>query len=446
MKPYAENHSWKLYQGDCRAVMAEMEPESVHCCVTSPPFYGLRDYQVPETVWPGIQYAPMPGLPPVTIPEWTGCLGLEETPEAFVGHIVEVFRGVWRVMRGDSVFWLNMGDSYAASRSYQVVDNKHRDVGNKIGHSVPPALKQKDLMGIPWRCAFALQADGWFLRSAPSWIKRAAMPESCTDRPGSAHETVFMLTKNKRYFFDMEAVKKKSTSDHPAGNKTHKYQDSVGFVPGGGHKSKTTGLTDIAGIEWRTRNYRTSDFYFESLDEYIAHLQAVRDGGGMLLDIDGNPVGLDINPKGFSGAHFACFPPKLVEPLILSATSEKGACVECGAPWERVVEKTGEKVRQHWAPGTQEKIDTAQGRHGESSVFNTGHIEVKTTLNWQPTYTCTQKETTPCTVFDPFAGAGTTALTAYKLDRKCVMIELGQHNCDLIADRLRSTNQLRLFA
>jgi DNA modification methylase len=172
----------RIINGCCLDVLKTLPDCSVNCCITSPPYYGLRDYGV------------------------DGQIGLEETPEEYVQKLVAVFREVRRVLKDDGTLWLNLGDTYAASRSYQVTDNKHKDVGNKIGHSVPPGLKQKDLIGIPWMVAFALRADGWYLRQDIIWHKPNPMPESVKDRCTKAHEYVFLLSKKQRYYFDADAI------------------------------------------------------------------------------------------------------------------------------------------------------------------------------------------------------------------------------------------------
>ena len=154
----------------------------MRCCVTSPPYWGLRDYGV------------------------AGQLGLEKTPEEYVAKMVAVFREVRRVLAEDGTLWLNLGDSYAANRSYQVTDSKHIPVGNTTASSVPDGLKSKDLVGIPWRVAFALQADGWYLRSDIIWAKPNPMPESVTDRPTKSHEYLFLLSKAERYYYDAAAI------------------------------------------------------------------------------------------------------------------------------------------------------------------------------------------------------------------------------------------------
>ena len=182
--------SVQILVGDTRHVLSTLPPESVNCVVTSPPYWGLRDYG------------------------HDGQIGLEKTPEAYVSELVAVFREVRRVLRGDGTVWLNLGDSYGSggmsnpSGSSTLIGGKDRGAsGYSISRSVPPGLKPKDLVGIPWRVAFALQADGWYLRSDIIWAKPNPMPESVTDRPTKAHEYVFLLTKSARYWYDLEAVR-----------------------------------------------------------------------------------------------------------------------------------------------------------------------------------------------------------------------------------------------
>lgn len=184
MTPYLADPDVTLYHGDALAILCDLPDESVDCVVTSPPYWGLRDYGTGDSQ-----------------------IGLERHPERYVERMVEVFREVRRVLAAHGTVWLNLGDSYAAARSYQVRDNKHTDVGNTMASEIPAGLKQKDLVGIPWRVAFALQADGWYLRSDIIWAKPNPMPESVTDRPTKAHEYVFLLSKQAKYHFDQEAVR-----------------------------------------------------------------------------------------------------------------------------------------------------------------------------------------------------------------------------------------------
>jgi len=182
-----------IYVGDCRQVLSLLAAESVQCCVTSPPYWGLRDYEQP------------------------GQLGEEETPEQYVQNLVCVFRQVWRVLREDGTLWLNVGDAYARNGGVGVC-GPNAKVGNtrkliqKRNCKVPPCwgLKDRDLMGLPWRVAFALQADGWLLRSHITWIKKAPMPESVRNRPSRATEEIFLFAKNPEYYYDNQAVRERS--------------------------------------------------------------------------------------------------------------------------------------------------------------------------------------------------------------------------------------------
>ncbi|MFB5761052.1 DNA-methyltransferase [Paenibacillus medicaginis] len=208
-----------ILHGNCLEVMPTLPAGSFNTCVTSPPYWGLRDYGLPASEWPEVTYTPMPGLPPVTVPAWTDCLGLEPTPEMFVGHMVLVFREVWRLLRDDGTLWLNFGDSYCSTAPgtqgdpihakgyFSGVSEQRAAASARVRPDIPAGLKKKDLIGIPWRVAFALQADGWYLRMDNIWNKPNAMPESVQDRPTKAHEYVFLLSKSERYYYDKEAIK-----------------------------------------------------------------------------------------------------------------------------------------------------------------------------------------------------------------------------------------------
>lgn len=178
---------------------------------TSPPYWGLRDYGIEPQDWPEVSFSPVAGLPPITIPTQQVCLGLEADPWAFVGHLVLVGRALRRVLRDDGVLFLNLGDSYANDDKWGgSTGGKHArglHGATSVGRTKrKTSLKPKDLCGIPWRVAFALQADGWHLRSDVIWEKPSCMPESCRDRPTRSHEYVFLLSKGPRYFWDKAAV------------------------------------------------------------------------------------------------------------------------------------------------------------------------------------------------------------------------------------------------
>ena len=220
--------------------MATWPERHVHGCVTSPPYFGLRDYGV------------------------DGQIGLELTPDEFVACMVEVFRGVWRVLRDDAVLWLNLGDSYSSGGRANYGPLKEGDmqatnaaIKSSPRPAQPEGIKPKDLLGIPWSVAFALRADGWYLRSAMPWVKRGAMPESCTDRPTSALEYVFLLTKKPQYFWDADAVKVK------AAQATHDRDKYSRILTNDGPQSVRHDHETV--VSESGRNFRNTDLYFESL-------------------------------------------------------------------------------------------------------------------------------------------------------------------------------------
>uniref|UniRef100_A0A6M3L8Z7 site-specific DNA-methyltransferase (cytosine-N(4)-specific) n=1 Tax=viral metagenome TaxID=1070528 RepID=A0A6M3L8Z7_9ZZZZ len=428
--------------GDWVDRLRELPDGCVHACVTSPPYWGLRDYGTAR--WEGGD-PECDHQPPdeggrtnmltndqrrhagrFSGPACWRCgarridqqLGLEATPGEYVENIVAGFREVRRALRDDGTLWLNLGDAYAHSGacggSSPDGPRKPRrtdaDKQRKMGLLVPPGLKPKDLCGIPWRVALALQADGWCLRSAMPWVKRSAMPESCTDRPASALEYVFLLAKSARYYFDMEAVKVAS-QNYGQRNRDGQIAYTEGTMPGGRPHQGLRDADSSAG-----RNFRNTDLYYESLQPPHG-----------MIHLGDEPVGLDVNPKGFSEAHFATFPPKLVIPLIKASTSLGGCCPECGKPWVRVVEV--EKLRRY-RPNDRTSRHEAGG--GINSCGNTVAGVRTNTLGWEPTCGC-GGQPAPCMILDPFMGAGTVAVVAEQLGRNWIGIELSQAYTDDIA-------------
>ena len=433
----------RIICGDAREELRRLPDASVHMCVTSPPYWNLRDYHV------------------------AGQIGLKSTPEQFIGELVEIFREIRRILRDDGICLINLGDSYAGSwgsqgrqgnsgqmagRSVADVRQRSKLQAARIEASVYPAkisntgtipegsdYKPKDLMMMPARVAMALQADGWFLRSQMPWIKRSCMPESVTDRPASAVEYVYLLTKSQKYFWDATAVKR------------------VGAVPAGTRAAKGSNVrSELKGVNGRppeywdyngSRNFRNSDLFFDSLAP--PH--------GLICDDAGEPIALDVNTQPFAGAHFAVFPSGLVEPLIRAGTSEKGCCAACGAPWARRVEKTfvpqpdvspGKGIRGH---DGQKPMDESNGWGGVPR----GNTEARS-LGWAPTCGC-DALVVPCTVLDPFAGAFTSMLVADQLQRDGIGIELKSEYCEIARRRLlkdaplltqiaKAPQRLRLFS
>jgi DNA modification methylase len=382
MTPYYQDDWLTVMLGDCRQVMAQMEPESVHCVVTSPPYWGLRDYGQ------------------------DGQLGLEPTPEAYVESMVAVFREVRRVLRSDGTVWLNLGDSYAASN----VSGPQGTTGERASRTftarttprMAAGLKPKDLVGIPWRVAFAFQADGWYLRSDVIWAKPNPMPESVTDRPTKSHEYLFLLSKSPRYYYDADAVREAGTM-HP-----------VDWNDDGTEKRTSHKRGDFAGKNGNTPG-----------KEAFRTISATRNLRSVWT----------IATQPYPGAHFATFPQALVEPCIKAGTSEKGVCPECWAPWERVVERSNTEPQRagDWkATGEAHRNDI--DRKG-------GFYTVTTATGWQPTCRCEHDGggwvPVPATVLDPFAGSGTTGLVAQRLSRRAVLIDLNGEYLEQVMDRNR---------
>ena len=373
------------------ATWEQIPDQHMQTCITSPPYWGLRDYGV------------------------EGQLGLEKTPDEFIEHMVEVFRHVWDKLRDDGTLWLNLGDSYAAGKMGR------DDGGNKSGgfhgqpkhaqtkpkQRKPPAgLKPKDLCGIPWRVALALQADGWYLRQDIIWHKPNPMPESVRDRCTKAHEYLFLLTKKPRYFCDMEAMKEPFADDR-MGNPNGGGQYAVdGFKLLGTQKGLAKGKWNEAGTA-TGRNKRSV---------------------------------WKIATAPYKEAHFATFPPKLIEPCVLAGTSEKGCCPECGKPWVRQMMK-GERVQAHWQGTEQTKAKVAKGKHGATSVIETGSYQTYETTGWKPGCKCGH-EPVPCIVFDPFMGSGTTGMVAKQHGRDYLGIELNAEYIELINKRIATAKYI----
>ncbi|KKN43602.1 hypothetical protein LCGC14_0701450 [marine sediment metagenome] len=441
MTPFYQNAGITILNGHVLEVLAGMGAESCQMCVTSPPYWGLRDYGLEPIVWDyqgecdpdwehewgeestadrspyGVDLINPKGgsmgkkkMEGETVSQgqfclkcnaWRGSLGLEPTPELFIQHIVQIFREVRRVLRKDGVCWVNLGDSYASGKGScfnpgggpSSLGKNKKEAGahplNRGNKSTLEAsgLKPKDLCGIPWAVAFALRDDGWWLRSGIPWLKRSAMPESVTDRPASALEYVFLLSKSEKYYFDMESIKLQASPDshrrYARGRSDHhKWADGgpgnqtiaktfKHMLPGVTPKSAPAGsgikanesfhaaVGDIVG----SRNFRNTDLFYQS----------IAPPHGMIFAGD-EPVGLDVNPQAFSEAHFATFPQKLVEPLI------KAGCPEGGV------------------------------------------------------------------ILDPFGGSGTVGLVAYKHRRKAILIELSEEYSKMAKERIEKiTLQWRLF-
>lgn len=258
-----------IHQGDCLQVLQTLPDESVHCCVTSPPYFGLRDYGV------------------------DGQIGLEPTPQAYVEKLVAVFREVRRVLRDDGTLWLNLGDSYAAGgrgggMEGEGGEKQRSNQGALLGPKrAPQGLKPKDLVGIPWMVAFALRADGWYLRQDIIWHKPNPMPEIVRDRCTKAHEYLFLLAKSERYYFDSEAMKEPGVI--PAGTKGAK---------GSAERSA------VAGVNARPPEYKVYDGFRNKRSVWT------------------------VQTRPYKGAHFATYPPDLIRPCIMAGCPVGGTVLD----------------------------------------------------------------------------------------------------------------------
>ena len=268
---FYKDYSGCLYCCDSMDVLRSMPEKSVHCCVTSPPYWRLRDYGV------------------------DGQIGLEKTPEEYVTKLVEVFRYVRLALRDDGTLWLNLGDSYAAgSRAF---NSFRRDRAHVAGPAVktPPGYKTKDMVGIPWMVAFALRSDGWYLRSDIIWHKPNPMPESVTDRPTNSHEYLFLLAKSERYHYDHDAIKEPHSYNRWTNSRVS--DASVLDACYDGHAGRSSVL----------RGGRINPF---------------PEGGRNKRSVWTVPT------RPFPGAHFATFPPDLIRPCILAGCPEGGTVLD----------------------------------------------------------------------------------------------------------------------
>ena len=379
----------KILNGDCREMLKTLPDRSIHCCVTSPPYYGLRSYCSEGSEEKELE------------------IGLEQSPEEYVQNLVEVFREVKRVLRDDGTLWLNLGDSYSGSWKGQYKDGEHdpkkkKTDGMKLESCViPNGLKNKDLIGIPWRVAFALQADGWYLRQDIIWQKNNPMPEGVKDRCTKSHEYIFLLTKSPKYFFDSDAIKEPAAYD---GRKDTMMKGSA--------KYKTSVVPDKK-----------------------EHTMAANGHERWKYDETGLPVRnkrsvWQINTKPYKGAHFATFNLDLIDTCLKAGTSEKGVCSKCGSPFIRIVEK--ETI---WRDRPN-SFCSYRDVNGQPDQRKQG-LTIKT-IGWKPSCSCDEVETVPAVVLDPFGGSGTVGQWCNLNGRDAILIELNPEYIPLIEERINT--------
>lgn len=289
-----------IIQGNALDILRTLDDESVHCCVTSPPYYNLRDYGC------------------------KGQIGLEATPEEYIQNLVDVFREVRRVLKSDGTLWINIADSYCGSgkgganypenaKRYKQGSNRG-SVGSYLSKTSSNSCKPKDLIGIPWMLAFALRADGWYLRQDIIWQKPNPMPESVKDRCTKCHEYVFLLSKSRSYYFDNEAIK----------------EPCVGFDKSSPRGSKGTMTPNAGRRKGNNRSFRGGGVYTNNRSFDNSADKEKKTVGNVP-----NETGRrnrrsvwSISTHGFGGAHFATFPPKLIEPCILAGCPTGGVVLD----------------------------------------------------------------------------------------------------------------------
>ena len=363
----------KILQGDCIETLQKLDDKSINTCITSPPYWGLRNYNDEEKQ-----------------------LGMEDTPEEFVDNLVKVFREVKRVLRDDGTVWLNLGDSYSSGGRTTTTNQSLRgDKDYGVTRPKPSkGIKPKDLIGIPWRVALALQQDGWYLRQDIIWHKPNPMPESVKDRCTKAHEYIFLLSKNVKYYFDNEAIKEDGVIK--AGTKGAK-----------GSKERQ----NQKGVNARPPEYKIYDGKRNKRSVWT------------------------VTTKPFKGAHFATFPKDLIEPCVLAGCPEK-ICADCNTPYIRQVESKRFKRNELPKDDPRYRPNTYEGSYKDiNGKADAGYTETKD-LGVQKQCDCKTNETKAGTVLDPFGGSGTTGIVAANHNRHAVLCELNQEYIDLAKDRI----------
>ena len=387
--------------GDCLEKLKELPDESVNTCVTSPPYWNLRDYGVSNQ------------------------LGLEDTPEEFVDNLVKVFREVKRVLRSDGTLWLNLGDSYANQRSGEGADTLKNLNVNTHGYKNPTEkqektnknfnqrlnfgnLKQKNLLGLPWRVALALQQDDWYLRQDIIWHKPNPMPESVKDRCTKAHEYIFLLSKSPKYYFDSESIKEDAIYSPST---TKEVERPKGYYKGKYSEPEKANRIDGSFKPIRSKKNKRSVW--------------------------------SVSPKPFKDAHFATFPMKLIEPCILAGCPEK-VCVDCGTPYEQKVET--KRIPRWELPEDDKRYRPKkyENAHDKLNGSTRDHITETKIIGLQKKCNCQTNKTKGGTVLDIFGGSGTTGIVANSHERDSILIELNKDYVNIMKKRFN--DELGLFS
>lgn len=481
MKNKKFNNYYEILQGDALEVLKKLPSESVHCVITSIPYWAMRVYDISPQWWevestrqdhyhdPEAEKVDKTKGAFCSCGAWFGCLGLEPTLALFVQHIVLIFQEIKRVLRHDGTLWLNIGDCYGqggvrASKQKLLDDARRARLKgypsgafaatskgqDRAARTVGGDIKAKDLCGQPWEIAFALRADGWFLRSDIIWMKSNALPESVRDRPSKQHEYIFLLSKSSKYFYDRLAIQEPVSADTGARylravSSNHKYTEGA---PGQGVQR---------GLDGARPN--------RSRDPNADRLAPSKRNKRTVWDIPNN---------SFKGAHFATFPLTLPSTCLLAGTSEKGCCVTCSAPFERVTRASKTYADRLGKAYNHHLQDISRGHKIKAESITSDYL----TVGWRPTCKHYQDyydrmplpknsrkraqqiastrinrlkqaplrgeyPTKPCLVLDPFMGSGTTALAALLNGRDALGIELSEKYIEIAHKRILEAERPR---
>lgn len=470
-----------ILQGSAIDQLRQIEANSVHMVLTSPPYWGLRSYGTEPQIWGGDpDCCHSWGLAPEgkrrgrphgkssalvlgnravaeaqrlsrgpTFPErasgrrpadpvpsdvcgicgaWRGEHGQEPTLALWLQNEVAIFAEVRRVLRPDGTLWVNMGDAYAtSSNGRSAADQKDAGTDDRTFRDKPFStvgeLKAKNRLMLPARLALALQDDGWFLRDEIVWAKPNPMPSSVKDRTCPAHEFIHVFSKRPRYYFDHVAIMEPAVSDHPSGNGFDRPEQLSRANPDGSPRGSYDEWTSVGGMRMK-RSVWT------------------------------------VPSEPFPDAHFATFPTALVEPCILAGTSHRGVCPCCGTPWVRETERTTKACsgsgRAQPTPAGWDQGDGHHGsvhRNGRRPIGGKGHVSAQVredhdvrsgpvpqivTTGWVQACRCPPAEPVPAVVLDIFGGSGTTGLVADYLGRSAVLIELNPDYAAMATTRIRT--------
>lgn len=520
----------KIHLMNCVAGLKLLKPKSVNTSVSSPPYYALRDYDLEPTAFPAMEYRLFGQR--IKVKAQKICLGLEKTPQDFIGHIIYIYRLVREALTDDGTLWVNIGDSYAAtgkSRTKEQAARKSNLKGSMDGQiacSNQPqkifanlGIKPKDMLGIPWMLAFALREDGWFLRQDIIWAKKNCMPESVGDRCTKNHEYIFLLSKSRKYYFDSTAILEPLAASTQGDSrlKNGTYTDTRPFTGAiGGHNSFGSGMmkpkmpggwanseyfkNDTAlvdgrqprpGIDTRGGNqgkgtipktrkitgaesfapwkhepdevlFRTEYVEDPEVQEIPKSQNFKRDKSHHLEPIPGQnavqhrpdrkdtvPTGMrnkrsvwSVATEGFSEAHFATFPQKLIEDCIKGGASEYGCCPICGKGYVRTVEtKLVPGAKASYNSQVDKRDQDSDGNDAGSNRMKDGHkpgwhnevIGEK----WIPGCKHQMTHVKKSVVLDMFMGSGTTAIVSAKLGRDYVGFEQSEKYLKIAERRLR---------